>query len=72
MTDRKQQLAEKYLDLARSVGGCGDGGCVVIQRTGLHTNGGCRCTLDAEPMRQRGIRSLLMMAQQLAKEVINE
>ena len=72
MTDRKQQLAEKYLAAARHVGGCGDGGCVVIQRTGLHTNGGCRCTLDADPMRQRGIRSLLMMAQQLAKEIIHE
>jgi hypothetical protein len=72
MSDRKQQLAEKYLDLARSVGGCGDGGCVVIQRTGMHTNGGCQCTLNADPMRQRGIRSLLMMAQHLAKDIINE
>jgi hypothetical protein len=26
--------------------GCTDGGCVVQRPTGMHTNGGCRCSRD--------------------------
>lgn len=28
------------------IGGCGDGGCIVHVRPGMHTNGGCRCNRD--------------------------
>lgn len=28
------------------IGGCGDGGCLVMPPKGMHTNGGCRCMWD--------------------------
>lgn len=34
------------------IGGCGDGGCVVHVRPGMHTNGGCRCTHNPHTMFQ--------------------
>lgn len=34
------------------IGGCGDGGCVVHVRPGMHTNGGCRCTQNPHTMFQ--------------------
>lgn len=32
------------------IGGCGDGGCIVFVRPGMHTNGGCRCNKEAIKM----------------------
>jgi hypothetical protein len=32
-------------DLAR-IGGCTDGGCVIVKPRGMHTNGGCKCPRD--------------------------
>ena len=34
------------------IGGCGDGGCMIHVRPGMHTNGGCRCSTDPFKMRQ--------------------
>lgn len=34
------------------IGGCGDGGCMIHVRPGMHTNGGCRCSTDPLKMRQ--------------------
>ncbi len=34
------------------IGGCGDGGCIVHVRPGMHTNGGCRCTRNPHTMFQ--------------------
>lgn len=65
-------LAENYLTAAKRVGGCSDGGCVVIRPTGQHTNGRCRCTLEMDAIRQRGVRNLLMMAQRLATTVLED
>jgi hypothetical protein len=67
-----KELAADYLRAAEQVGGCMDGGCVILQPTGQHTNGGCRCTLKMDPIRERGVRKLLMMAQHLAKEVTHD
>jgi len=66
------RLAQEYLDLAKHVGGCGDGGCAVIQPTGMHTNGGCRCTLEMDRMRERQVTHLLRKAQQLARAALGE
>jgi hypothetical protein len=30
----------------KEIGGCGDGGCIVIRPVGMHTNGGCKCNRD--------------------------
>ena len=34
------------------IGGCGDGGCMIHVRPGMHTNGGCRCSTNPFKMRQ--------------------
>jgi len=34
------------------IGGCGDGGCMIHVRPGMHTNGGCRCSTNPLKMRQ--------------------
>ena len=34
------------------IGGCGDGGCIVHVRPGMHTNGGCRCSHNPHTMFQ--------------------
>lgn len=36
----------------REIGGCTDGNCIVVKRTGQHTNGGCRCSRDPYKMQQ--------------------
>jgi len=69
MTDI-QKLAAEYLDVARQVGGCGDGNCVILHAWVMHTNGGCRCTRHMDATRERGITRLLMKAQQLALAAI--
>lgn len=38
---------EEHLNL---IGGCSDGGCIVIEPKGMHTNGGCRCNRDPYKM----------------------
>ncbi|MDY8108297.1 hypothetical protein U0C82_03920 [Fulvimarina sp. 2208YS6-2-32] len=30
----------------RFIGGCGDGGCIIVKPVGMHTNGGCKCSRD--------------------------
>lgn len=38
---------EAWLDATlEEIGGCGDGGCIVVRPQGQHTNGGCRCSRD--------------------------
>lgn len=37
---------DRYERLAAHVGGCSDGGCVVVRPVGMHTNGGCKCGTD--------------------------
>ena len=34
------------------IGGCGDGGCIVHVRPGMHTNGGCGCSRNPHTMFQ--------------------
>lgn len=66
MTSRVQQLASEYLLLAKQYG-CGDGGCVVYRRGGMHTNGGCRCVYRMDHAREREVARLLRMAQELSR-----
>lgn len=67
-----QALAAEYLKLAEHIGGCGDGGCVVFIRGGMHTNGGCRCvrSTNADRSREWHIHHLLSKAQQLARAAL--
>lgn len=36
----------------REIGGCTDGGCMVIKPVGMHTNGGCKCSRDPYKMQR--------------------
>jgi hypothetical protein len=71
MSDVKT-LAAEYLRRADQIGGCGDGGCVVFIRGGMHTNGGCRCarSINDDKLRNRHIHVLLSVAQRLARAVL--
>jgi len=33
-------------DVMLQLGGCGDGGCIIVKPKGMHTNGGCRCSTN--------------------------
>jgi len=61
-------------DAADQIGGCGDGGCVVFIRKGMHTNGGCRCvrSINADTAREWGVHALLSVAQRLARAALGE
>lgn len=39
-------ILKEYDTLSETIGGCGDGNCLVRKPTGQHTNGGCRCFAD--------------------------
>lgn len=44
---KNNRKCEAWLDeRLAEIGGCGDGGCIVVQPQGQHTNGGCRCSRD--------------------------
>ena len=43
---------EEFQVRLEQIGGCGDGGCMIHVRPGMHTNGGCRCSTDPFKMRQ--------------------
>ena len=43
---------EEFQVRLEQIGGCGDGGCMIHVRPGMHTNGGCRCSTDPLKMRQ--------------------
>lgn len=62
--------ASDYMRIAEGIGSCGDGGCVVFQQKGQHTNGGCRCIdcLDRGVLRR--LNSLLGIAQATMKLII--
>lgn len=47
MTDKTldQEIAA-YDAHMQSIGGCTDGGCVIVRPKGMHTNGGCKCPRD--------------------------
>jgi len=64
------RLAANYLAIAEQLGGCSDGSCVVLKPKGMHTNGGCRCITYGDPARLREASRLLMIAQEMAKEIL--
>jgi len=66
LTDR----ASDYLRIAEDIGSCGDGGCVVFQQKGQHTNGGCRCIDCLDRGELRRLNRLLMIAQATMKLII--
>ena len=46
MSEPTKTLHEKL----EYIGGCGDGGCIVHVRPGMHTNGGCGCNREPQKM----------------------
>lgn len=50
------------------IGGCGDGGCMIHVRPGMHTNGGCRCSTDPLKMRQT-VHTYKMTVKEQAQEI---
>jgi len=62
--------ASDYMRIAEGIGSCGDGGCVVFQQKGQHTNGGCRCIDCLDRGELRRLNSLLGIAQATMKSLI--
>lgn len=64
MTDRElmQMVLDAYESKMQQIGGCSDGGCVVVKPTGMHTNGGCKCWKN-----QHSMQRLARAANSLAK-----
>lgn len=68
MTDEQlREIADRlahYDAVARDIGSCGDGYCVVLHQKGQHTNGGCRCSDD-----RMKARRMMAAGDSLAKAV---
>ena len=43
---------EQFDALMEKIGGCTDGGCIIVRPKGMHTNGGCRCYGDKMKMQR--------------------
>jgi hypothetical protein len=69
MTTTPEQIAAEYLEIATQIGGCGDGNCVILQSTGMHTNGGCRCPRDMDAGQMMLLRALLRKGRHLAAAI---
>jgi hypothetical protein len=69
MTTTPEQIAAEYLEIATQIGGCGDGNCVILQPTGMHTNGGCRCPRDMNAKQMMLLRALLRKGRHLAADI---
>jgi len=64
-----QKRAKEYLDIAAHIGGCGDGGCVILRPKGMHTNGGCRCPRDMDARQIVLLKGLLRKGQHIAAAI---
>lgn len=53
-----EQAAAEYDAHMQSIGGCHDGGCVILKPKGMHTNGGCRCPRDYMKMQRLAYASI--------------
>lgn len=63
--DAKLRMAlESYDRLSVHVGGCTDGGCVIVRPKGMHTNGGCKCADD-----RLKARRMMQQARMLSESV---
>jgi len=62
---------ERLIERLQEIGGCSDGGCIVIRPRGMHTNGGCRCSRDSFTMQRviRAYQSALGMTEPPRKKV---
>ena len=50
--DALAKAVARYDELAGSIQGCTDGGCLIRKPEGMHTNGGCRCARDHVKMQR--------------------
>jgi hypothetical protein len=50
--ERVTAAAERFDAFMGHIGGCSDGGCVIVRPKGMHTNGGCRCPQDKYKMQR--------------------
>lgn len=51
-TDEALRLLDERDAYMRTLGGCSDGGCIIVKPIGMHTNGGCKCSLDGFKMQR--------------------
>lgn len=52
MTDALKNALKLFDDHMELIGGCTDGGCVIVRPKGMHTNGGCKCPRDRVKMQR--------------------
>jgi hypothetical protein len=62
LREAAQMALDAYESRMQQIGGCSDGGCVVVKPKGMHTNGGCRCWKN-----ERSMQRLAMAANSLTK-----
>jgi hypothetical protein len=55
-----RQMVRRVADRLHPDAGCGDGSCVFGHRGGMHTNGGCQCLKETDPVLLR--RTALRLA----------
>ena len=62
LREAAQMALDAYESKMQQIGGCSDGGCVVVKPKGMHTNGGCKCWKN-----ERSMQRLAMAANSLTK-----
>lgn len=66
------QATDQYQELATHIGGCGDGGCIVLRPIGQHTNGGCRCLSGYNAEDNMNARRLIIKAQHVIRTILKQ
>lgn len=70
MSEARQMVAR--IARRRHNAGCGDGACVFGHPGGMHTNGGCRCTQERNPVLLRQIIFQLSDIAQILAAMVEE
>ena len=52
LREAAQMALDAYELRMQQIGGCSDGGCVVVKPKGMHTNGGCKCWKNQHSMQR--------------------
>lgn len=70
MSEKLQELLAKRDQQLAEIGGCGDGGCIIVKPKGMHTNGGCRCSRNWLQMQRYAYinNAFAMCVEALSKE----
>ena len=67
MSKTAKQIMRQVANRLYPEAGCSDGGCVFGHPGGMHTNGGCECMKERNPVRMRmQLRQMAEVARVLA------